>query len=526
MRRVFSLRATLAAGALALCVFEPAACLAGDVHALVIGINDYDHQQKLEGAVADAEDIAGALRGIGARSLVLLKDHEASRQNITESWLAVTRQAKPGDTIVFTYAGHGGQEPYTPPGKVQELLESFLFAAFTPKGPMSAERILDKEINAWLKRAGEQGLRVIFIADACHSGGMLRSMDGRAAVTHRSVPPYGIPDVLLSSDDLKQGADLTFDDLPHVTFFSATQADLRSPEVLIGGQKRGALSYAFARALEGAADRRGDGTLSQLELAGYISATVRQLSEAQQTPEIVYRSGSEHEPLLSGIPRFPERSSQMEAVRLRLVNADAAAREGLKHSLVGASIVNDGDAVDLVWDAKERTVVSQLGDPVAHAIVPTRLQGVIDKWRILPVLKGMALKHPLAMSLKPSDARHPIGRVIEFESAPLPFPNVTVFNLTSDGGIQFLYPKLERPEDARNSRVGEPYRLPLTVEPPVGADHLFVIASASPLEALRGLLRAAPSTLDVPQLLHDALAGTDYAMGLQGLYTTDDQEAH
>ncbi|MFX6230824.1 hypothetical protein ABTF44_22775, partial [Acinetobacter baumannii] len=37
----------------------------GDVRALVIGIDDYQHVRKLRGAVADATDIVGSLRSMG-----------------------------------------------------------------------------------------------------------------------------------------------------------------------------------------------------------------------------------------------------------------------------------------------------------------------------------------------------------------------------------------------------------------------------------------------------------------------------
>ena len=78
-----------------------------------------------------------------------------------------------------------------------------------------------------------------------------------------------------------------------MTLLSATQENRNAPEVVIDGKSRGALSYAFARAVEGAADANRDGTISLFELEAYISRQVRQLSEAQQTADLWPSRGSD-----------------------------------------------------------------------------------------------------------------------------------------------------------------------------------------------------------------------------------------
>jgi len=60
-----------------------------------------------------------------------------------------------------------------------------------------------------------------------------------------------------------------------------------TPEVTIEGEKRGALSWAFARALEGRADKNGDGQVSEFELIGYLVPAVHALVESQQTPQVL-----------------------------------------------------------------------------------------------------------------------------------------------------------------------------------------------------------------------------------------------
>src|ERR1700746_2335903 len=49
----------------------------GEVRALVIGIDDYQHVRKLKGATADARDIDSSLRTMGIRDVTTLIDADA-----------------------------------------------------------------------------------------------------------------------------------------------------------------------------------------------------------------------------------------------------------------------------------------------------------------------------------------------------------------------------------------------------------------------------------------------------------------
>ena len=81
------------------------------IRALVIGIDDYKELHDLEGAINDARDIAAALSDAGVLDLVVLEDEQANRQRIEDEWNAILARSNIGDTVVLTYAGHGGQEP-------------------------------------------------------------------------------------------------------------------------------------------------------------------------------------------------------------------------------------------------------------------------------------------------------------------------------------------------------------------------------------------------------------------------------
>ncbi len=84
---------------------------------------------------------------------------------------------------------------------------------------------------------------------------------------------------------------LTEDDFENVTFVGAVAENKLTPEVTIEGEKRGALSWAFARALEGRADKNGDGQVSEFELIGYLVPAVHALVESLSRPHRCCRSG-------------------------------------------------------------------------------------------------------------------------------------------------------------------------------------------------------------------------------------------
>jgi hypothetical protein len=137
---------------------------AGELYGLVVGIDDYvGTANDLDGAANDANDIAKSLTGAGAKEVVRLINDDASKDRIVAAWEGLVAKANPGDTIVFSYAGHGGQEP-EPKGRHDEadgLNENFLLGRFVPVGPATRERILDDEVFGWMQEADKKGVKVV-----------------------------------------------------------------------------------------------------------------------------------------------------------------------------------------------------------------------------------------------------------------------------------------------------------------------------------------------------------------------------
>ena len=524
----------LASFALALFALLGAAAPArAEIYALAIGVNEYAYEQQLAGAEPDAVDIADSLRAIGAH-VTLIKDKAATRLAIEAAWKAMVATAQKGDLLILSYAGHGGQEPDKAPLDEEDGLdEAFLLSGFNPdpRHVGFSERLVDDTIHDWLEEAGAKGLKVIFVADACHSGTMTRgTLDPRATVTFRGTPPYGIPETT-SLDDLRAAAAALpaaatrRDDQQagFVTFLSATQENRKAPEVVIDGAKRGALSYAFARAIDGAADTNHDGTLSRFELEAYVGRQVRQISEAQQAADLRPRGGEDLS--LLALPASAASAvataattavAQSGKLALTILGLTPAETKATAARLTGVSLADSGASADLIWDATTQDVITGIGDPVAHGIDANALQAVIDKWRALPTLKQLVLARPVDVNLDPDDSRHGAGADVAIYTAVLEQPYIAVVDIAPDATLQVLYPL---PADPSKWPADRPYRIDTRVQAPFGADHVLLVASDKPLTGLVQSLKTL-SVADLPARLEQELAGANYKLGLVGLYTS------
>lgn len=147
-RRGQALTAGLLLGALSV---HPATA---ETLALVVGIDQYRYKPALKGAVNDARAIRAALEAAGVRDIVLLLDDQATREAIRDAWNRQVAKAQPGDTLIFTYAGHGGQEPERIPGNEADGKdETLVLGGFRETRPGNGQRIVDDELDQWFRAA-------------------------------------------------------------------------------------------------------------------------------------------------------------------------------------------------------------------------------------------------------------------------------------------------------------------------------------------------------------------------------------
>ncbi|MEI2780125.1 MAG: caspase family protein [Candidatus Competibacter sp.] len=513
------LRYVLLAGLLGglLALPAPAATLG-----LVVGIDQYRYKPPLKGAVNDARDIRAALIAAGVQDtdIVLLLDEQATREAIREGWNRQVAKAKPGDTLIFTYAGHGGQEPEQVRGSEADGKdEALLLGGFRETRPGNGQRIVDDELDQWFRAASP--LNIIFVADACYSGTLTRSIDPRAAfLGSRTIGDYGpIQDDELPppAAPVKPGEPSP----PHVTFLAASRENETTPEVVIDGQPRGALSWAFAQALRGAADADRDRALSREELRGYVEETVRMVAEARQHPTLQPLADS-HRAILPAAERPADRLPAPPTLRLRVLGLGEPDRQALFGQVPGVEPAPDGQVPDLVWDAGKQQVLSGQGDVVAHQIADAAvLRRVVAKWRLLATVKALSASHSLRLRLEPGDGVHREGTVVSVTLDGHRHGYLTLFNLAADGTVQWLYPA--NPKDSKTVPTDQSFKLLDTIKviPPFGADHLVAVVTATEPTAFQTRLRGLhgrPEAEALDRLLRETDWGS-YQMGVLGLYT-------
>jgi hypothetical protein len=505
--------------------------LAGEAQAealygLVIGIDDYvGTVNDLGGAVNDATGIAEALTAAGAEKVTLLVDGEATKASIEEGWFALVEEAAAGDTIVFSYAGHGDQEP-EPAGRGGEedgLNENFLLGGYEPTGPGTLERIVDDEINQWLKAADDKGVEVVFLADSCHSGTMFRST-GSKAIRYRT-GTFEDPD--LAADLLAlpapASAEIAEGDFKTVTFVAATQDGMLTPELMLDGKPHGALSWYFAKAIRGAADGDGDGHLTQQELLSYLVPTVQAEAENQQIPSILPLR-PDTKPIMRSIAgALPgkARAVDMEeptAIRLYLRGGTG----GEVPVVAGVEITEEEAEADLIWDAAAGTVDHRIGGRVAEGVDIGGIAQVLSKWSALAFITEQTGENPVALSTPSGNKTYKRGETVDIALDGVRLPYLTLFNLPPNGRVEYFYPASEEEVtvDWRERSFRQSFRVD---RPPYGAEHLVAILTEEPAHALTQSLRSMSGS-DLAEglaaILIQTLRDTPFQAGVVGIYTS------
>ena len=499
------------------------------VRGLVIGIDDYARDVgRLQGAVNDARDIRQALARMGVDDLTMLLDGDAARDRILAEWRGLLERAGPGDTLVLTYAGHGSQEPERVAGTERDGHdENLILGGFRHDGPGARERIIDDELNQWFLDAGRKGLRVVFVADSCHSGTLTRQIDPRApSLTYRYVPPtpmtgdsleFDLPEDAAATGKLGEG------ELAHVSFLAAGQESETVPEILVEDetgaiQQRGALSYTFARALRGEADADGDGALRRGELWRFVRENVRMMVESRQTPNLEPRSRADEVVLRLAPGTVAPPPPLHGTIRLAVRHAGPETLARVREALAGVRIVPDAESPDLIWDTRQGHVITGLGDVAARDVGLEALPGVVEKWKAVSAIKALSARNSLRLRIVPNDDAHREGRRITVRVEGLEHPRLILFNLAGNGVVQHL-----RSSGSAGVAIGRPYGFEAEVRPPFGADHVVAVSAGGSLDALDAALEGLNGRLAAGravELLAEAKAGaSDWSSGIQGLYT-------
>ena len=161
--------------------FAPHARSAPNRWALIVGVSDYinfgaEIGGDLPGARNDAlgfRDVLVARYGFTESNVHLVLDHDATKARIEKEmkeWLPAV--VKPGDLVVFFFAGHGSQE-WDTNGDEEDGLDETICPTDVVKGNTDKD-IPDDELNQLL--AGIPTDNVAVVLDNCHAGSGTRAV--------------------------------------------------------------------------------------------------------------------------------------------------------------------------------------------------------------------------------------------------------------------------------------------------------------------------------------------------------------
>ncbi len=536
----------------------------GEVRAVVIGIDAYQFVPPLRGAVADARDIEQTLRSQGVRDVTALYDAAADRTTVMRTLDQLLQRSQSGDLVVLSIAGHGVQEPEHIKGSQPDGFDNvFVLAGFNPKtGAGTQQRIIGTEFNHMIKQFEAKGANVLFVADACYGGGLAREIDPRAdEMSYRQAPRYALTVDNLQPISTASDAFLSDIDFERTSFLAAVDRNTKAPEVRIPGVPgfRGALSYAVARAFEGAADQNRDRRVSQMELFTYVRQVAYQLSDQRQQvvtagpglqtggSDVVFeqtrgvvmldavqppgarpQTPPPQPPAASALsnlqtarppaspPAPPTGATPLAAVRIAVLGNQRDLLANLEAREARFEVVGTKDNPDLIWDPASLDVLTG-ADVVARGIDRAALASVIDRVAAVNGIQRLAAKGPQPVRILPDDKVHRRDERVDVQVSGIAQRSLVMFNIAGDGTVQDLYPK---GSDKRIIDTPD-FKLKMAVSEPFGADQVVAISSTQRLGDLEEALKKVSQLRKAVEILKlvERLAPADARIGATGLYT-------
>lgn len=500
----------------------------------------------LEGPQNDLAAMESLIRGEGATDVSVLRNEQITRTTFETALHALGLRAKKGDWIFIYYSGHGAEAEAAVKGTADGDFDQFLpLPGFDLDHQDPEHFIIDKDLYAWIARYIPRDVEVIMMADACHSGTMHRSIDGRAwhftpRLAFRSYdgeiklaarPAPRFPSVLAGQGD-GAAIGIARADLPNEIYIGAALDDQLALEASMpveGAPSRGLLTYSFEQALttigtDGktlAADADHDGKLSVGELAAYLNSQVRALTGERQETTAHYASGVDKQPLFQTVMAVTAPADGAKAL-------PSVYTAGPADGAIGWRPAPSAARADFVWEAKSGIVLRRSGDVVAENIDGiAALNGIVEKWSAVDSLRPFLAEAQARLTITPgpAGARHAAGTPVQ---VALDLPNdgaaryLTVFNLAADGTVQPLYP-LEG--DGEGLVAGKTVPLIDTqVVAPYGTDHVVALLTPTAPTAFRQQLRVASGQRGAARLvapIRDLLgqAGNGSALSIAELYT-------
>ncbi|HRK27412.1 MAG TPA: caspase family protein [Chitinophagales bacterium] len=265
---------------------------AKNVFALLIGVNSYPGRAALNGCVADSVDMENYLRDTVAANnlqMLMLRDADATKDNITRGFMEFLTQATQNDVALIHYAGHGSREAAHPsfwhatPDRMNEVLVPVdgISANFEMQNPLA-----DKELKWLIAQVAKKNPHIAVLLDCCHSGDGTRlaaSFKSRFTAANqtqtREFDNYVFKNDAALAAAFEQTGQLDIKSGKHI-LLAACRSNQTAKELLVNGKQRGIFTHSITDAL-----RLNSGKLTYRELIRLTSVKVVSAVQ-EQVPQL------------------------------------------------------------------------------------------------------------------------------------------------------------------------------------------------------------------------------------------------
>lgn len=229
-------------------------------HALVVAVANYAQAPVLPLSVLnDAQDVVATLTssahcGYAPENVKLLLDSQATLDAIRRELDALAARAKPSDTVLIFFSGHGARLGD----------ESALVPVDCDAHRLAQTTLPEQEFSAALARIKAE--RLVVLIDACHAG---------AVASFKSIG--ATLNLGFNEKSLKQLAQGT----GRVLIASSRATEY---SYALGGARNSLFTEHLLGALRGAAHTHGDGLIRVFEVFNYVSERVRRAMPDRQHP--------------------------------------------------------------------------------------------------------------------------------------------------------------------------------------------------------------------------------------------------
>jgi hypothetical protein len=259
--------------------------------ALLVGINNYQDINDLQGCINDVTNIRSVIKtffGFTNNDIRVLTDERATKENILFRFEKMVSDAKPGDSLIFHYSGHGSQIRDRHNDELKDQMDELI----CPYDMNWDDGFITDDMLGNILSKLKKGVSMEIILDSCHSGTGTRDINSRSEalgiIKNRFLcPPVDIESRCQGDEDkLKPTKSFRTDEniiLNHI-LWAGCKDNQTSADARIDGYYNGAFSYYFCKHI-----RENSGNISRNDLYARVKNSLK-FNKFDQVPQLECRN--------------------------------------------------------------------------------------------------------------------------------------------------------------------------------------------------------------------------------------------